>query len=135
MRCPNCKSTDLAPWQGEVNLAGVSVTSQGDRCTNCGEVLLAPEAIRNQEQLAARAIAERGIRSGHELKYVRKAAGFTAREVAALIGVTPESMSRWERGSVPIPRYAAFIVAELLRDREHTERHLRALAGSPTSTS
>ena len=36
--------------------------------------------------------------SGKEIRFLRKAADWTAKQLAEIIGVTPESVSRWENG-------------------------------------
>lgn len=39
---------------------------------------------------------------GKTLKYARERAGFTQRDIAELIGVTPQNVSSWERGKSKI---------------------------------
>ncbi len=62
---------------------------------------------------------QRGARAGVQLKLVRKAAGLKATELADLLGVTPETVSRWECGRSEIPRAAVYVLVELY---EHPRR-------------
>ncbi|MCX5744646.1 MAG: helix-turn-helix domain-containing protein [Proteobacteria bacterium] len=68
----------------------------------------------------------RGVRSGVEFKFLRKLAGLQANEVAALFGVRPETVSRWERGTIEFPRTAAFALGELYVHPRLTRQKLAA---------
>jgi DNA-binding transcriptional regulator YiaG len=68
-------------------------------------------AVNDVQQIAW---ARRMARSG-SARFIREAAGFSASEVARVVGVSPATVSRWERGE-RIPRAdAAERWAELLR--------------------
>ncbi|MBA3841197.1 MAG: helix-turn-helix domain-containing protein [Actinobacteria bacterium] len=73
---------------------------------------------------------ERGIRTGGEFKLVRKFAELSQGELAGLLGVTLESVSRWETGKHEIPRAVAYALGELLRHPKAVRRQLEA-AGQP----
>lgn len=122
MRCPTCKKTDtMRPWEGPITLMGVHIVTRADLCASCGEMLFDDAEVGRQEQLIASALVTRGIRKGNEFKLVRTLAGFKATEVAELLGVRPETVSRWERGEIELPRLAAFAVGELY-DRPRVTR-------------
>lgn len=112
-RCPNCKENKLRSWEGMLELEGVEVLTRGMRCGACGEALFDQTEVANQEQARAAALVMRGIRTGAEFKFVRKMAGLKATEIAELFDVRPETVSRWERGEVEIPRLASFSLGEL----------------------
>lgn len=129
MRCHNCKSVDsYAPWEGTMKLRGVEFLARGERCRKCGEVVFDSAEVRRQERLIAAALVERGVRNGRDFKLVRKAAGLRANELAQLLDVRPETVSRWENGDVPIPRHAAFILGELFEHPKNARARLELLA-------
>ncbi len=129
MRCVNCKKTGTyRPWKGPVELMGVRIEGQGMRCESCGELLFDADEVRRQERALASALVQRGIRIGREFKLVRKLAGLRAAELAEMLDVRPETVSRWERDEVAIPRSAAFVLGELFDRPREARRRLAALA-------
>ncbi len=134
MRCPTCKNDDsLRPWEGVETIMAVEVRARGQRCESCGETLFTGLEIDRQFDEVARGIAQRGIRSAEEFKFVRKATGYRAADAAELLDVRPETISRWERGEADIPRAAKYAVGQLLLAPEATRKALEALAApAPT---
>jgi putative zinc finger/helix-turn-helix YgiT family protein len=130
MRCPSCKNETFRSWEGEVEVMGVQVLGRGSSCTKCGEVLIDGADLKQNERRAASVLAERGIRTGKEFKFVRKVAGLQANELAKLIDVRPETVSRWERDEVEIPRMAVFILSQFLEHPHVTKKKLEALSAS-----
>lgn len=52
--------------------------------------------------------------NGSSLKAARHALGLSVRELAALVGATPRTVRRWERGTLPLAPGVAQIVAGAL---------------------
>lgn len=72
------------------------------------------------EIAAARAVlAQAESINGDELKYARKAMGLRQPDLAALLEVATETVSRWENDKDPIRRQTQLAVLLLV---EHTER-------------
>ena len=116
MRCPNCrKQNTMSSWEGSLTRMGVQILARGEKCSSCGEMLFDDSEVERQEKLLAAGLVERGIRKGAEFKLVRKVAGFKAVEIAAMLDVRPETLSRWESGDQEIPRLAAFALGELFQ--------------------
>lgn len=129
MRCPTCKNEDtLRPWEGSETILGVEIQARGQRCESCGEKLFTGLEVDRQFDEVARAVARRGIRTAEEFKFVRKATGYRAADVAELLDVRPETISRWERGEADIPRAALYVVTQLLLSPEPTRKALETLA-------
>lgn len=129
MRCPTCKKENtFRPWEGMTTVMGVELEGRGQRCKACGEVLIKLTERGRQEQLAAARLVARGIRSGVEFKFVRKIVGLRANEVADMFGVRKETVSRWERGEVAIPRTAAYALGALFEHPKLTRQRLEAFA-------
>ena len=129
MRCPTCKKPNtLRPWVGSETRMGVELIARGDRCEFCGETLFDHEEMGRQERLMATGVVARGIRKANEFRFVRTLTGFKANEVAAMLDVRPETVSRWERGEVEIPRLAAFALGELYEHPRVVRAKLEAFA-------
>jgi DNA-binding transcriptional regulator YiaG len=129
MRCPTCKQQDsFVPWKGMSDVWGFEIEGRGQRCRSCGEILIRFGELGRMERIAAQQIVARGIRSGAEFQFVRKLAGFRATEVADLFGVRKETVSRWERGEVEIPRTAAYTLGALFEHPKLTRQRLEAFA-------
>ena len=122
MRCPNCKK-DTSPWEGDVRGAyGVLLQVRGDQCQGCAELYFDSDETARQERVVASAIVERRIATGQELRFVRKMAGLKAYELAEILGVTPDTVSRWEKGKTDVPSAVAFVVGELYDRPDRTRR-------------
>jgi putative zinc finger/helix-turn-helix YgiT family protein len=132
MQCVTCKKIDsYRPWEGLVPVMGIQVMSHGMRCGSCGEIVFNADQVRAQERAAARALVTRGVRAGNELRFVRKLAGLTAAELSEILDVRPETVSRWERGEVEIPRPVAFTIGQLYEHPRAARQRLDALARKP----
>jgi DNA-binding transcriptional regulator YiaG len=72
-------------------------------CAGCG---LVTHSIPYPEKLAAAAATYRVMMpqklSGNEIRFVRKALGYTARDMSVTLEVVPETFSRWENGHAAI---------------------------------
>lgn len=114
-KCPSCdKPGTFRAWEGRIERYGVEIAARGKRCRACGETLFDLAEMKRQERAIAKELAARGVRTSSEFKLVRKVAGLRAVDVAAMLDVTPETVSRWERGTVEIPRAAAYVLGDLL---------------------
>ena len=70
-----------------------------EKCPCCGDVTV--EIMEEDKLSTAIAMARILIPmkfSGKEIRFLRKALGLKAKEFAKLIGITPETVSRWESG-------------------------------------
>jgi len=129
MRCPTCKKEDsFRPWEGTTPVMGFELEAHGQRCKACGEILIRLAERGRQERIAAERLVARGIRCGREFKFVRKVIGLRATEVADMFGVRKETVSRWERDEVAIPRTAAFALGALFEHPKLTRQRLEAFA-------
>jgi DNA-binding transcriptional regulator YiaG len=86
--------------------------------------------LRKLEQAAARWIVENGAKSPETLRYLRNLSGRKQNEVSALLGVKPETVSRWESGDNPFDLASWEAISSLALDRisgrSDTEDKLRA---------
>jgi DNA-binding transcriptional regulator YiaG len=106
-------------------------------CDACGEELVADETMRRFELSVAARLAHIGEASGEALRYMRKALGLRAVDLAELLALRPETISRWENGRATVDRGAfaalAAAISDELAGRHATLDVLRAL-GRPRRT-
>jgi putative zinc finger/helix-turn-helix YgiT family protein len=82
-----------------VTLMGVEVS----RCPQCGEYEVAIPQIDDLHKAIAYAVVRKTSRlNGAEIRYLRKYLGWSGADFARHMGMTPETISRWEAGSEPI---------------------------------
>jgi DNA-binding transcriptional regulator YiaG len=83
------------------------------------------------DALVAAELAEAGVTEPEALKFMRKVTGLQGKEFAALLGVRPETVSRWEQGKRPIDRAAYAIIRQIVHERRRgitvTTDYLRSL--------
>jgi putative zinc finger/helix-turn-helix YgiT family protein len=119
-RCPTCREGTMSPAAIEVKaeVAGHVFRGavRGSRCDRCGETLTPGPEIERFELKVGEALA-RAEPSGEAARFIRKALGYRAADLAALLGMTPETVSRWENDKVPIPRSTWILLRLLVLDR------------------
>ncbi len=100
-------------------------------CPGCGEDLVSAETLRGLERGVAEALARDGARTPEAFRYMRKAIGLKAMDVAELLDVTPETVSRWENGERQPETRAAKLLGILVIDhsagRAEIQTYLQSL--------
>lgn len=132
--CPNCggKTTKTtAPATVKVGSHTFSSPLPAIKCPRCDEHFFAAADLERLELLAASAFVRAGESSGEVLRFMRKALNLRAAELAELLDVTPETMSRWETGKQSLDRRAMAVVGALVVERvsgrSDLVMHLQAL--------
>jgi DNA-binding transcriptional regulator YiaG len=101
-RCTKCTSTRLTrgeqPFTLDLDRRSFDGFVDGWRCENCAERYYDGNDVEAFEQIVAAWLAVNGVTSHAELKFMRKAAGIRAAELAAWLDVAPETVSHWETG-------------------------------------
>jgi putative zinc finger/helix-turn-helix YgiT family protein len=124
MNCPICdsavESIRLAHYHYEdCGLPKVFLVNSvvEHRCTNrdCGESFIEiPRLSELHRSLALRTATQEVELSKQEIRFLRKHLGYSSKQFAALIGVTPETVSRWESGTAsmgkPTERFLRLLV-------------------------
>lgn len=108
-RCHACKGAledVLEKVSHDVGARRFEAVLRAQRCASCGEVTFAGPALGRFEAAVARALVDAGAGDGAAVRWIRKAAGIRAVDLAELLGVTPETVSRWENDKHPIDRAA-----------------------------
>ena len=63
---------------------------------------------------------------GSQLREYRRGQTLTQRAFAAMLGVTPNTVARWERGEVPIPAWVSALL-HAHREAQDASQHVRTL--------
>jgi len=124
-RCPSCGNSDWVEIESEFEdvICGRTFKAVGPawRCSSCGEELFEDAAVGAFELAVAADLALHGPANGEAFRYLRKAVGLPAKELADLLGVTPETVSRWENGKLPLERRALALLASIVLERVEGE--------------
>ncbi len=119
-QCVKCSGAlSAAMMREEVVVAGATFSGMVPtrRCDACGEVYLAAEDGMRFDLRVARELGSRGAATGEAFRFMRKALGMRATDLAELLGVAAETISRWERGERPVDRAALTVVGALVADK------------------
>lgn len=92
-----------------------------------GEHVIGADVTDRIQWKIASEFARRGIVNGGTFKAIRKALGFKSVALAHLLDVTPETISRWESGALPMPRPAWLVVAAMLTDAMDGHSEIRRI--------
>ena len=116
--CPTCREGDIYRRKTVVRFDVGAVTFESESvarsCDNCNESLVAGDELRGVELRAAAKLAAAGVSSAKTLQFCRKTLGLQSAQLARMLGIEPETLSRWERGKRPIPLGAMAIVHALV---------------------
>ncbi len=83
------------------------------RC-DCGNTDPIIENVRDLMDVIARAVVSKGTPlTGHEVRFLRKYVGKSAKDFCVGIGIEPETLSRWENGQTPIGKTGERLVRVL----------------------
>jgi DNA-binding transcriptional regulator YiaG len=100
----------------EVGERAFVASVEGRKCGACGAVSFKGTDLARFEGAVAASLAAAGEASGEAFRWMRKALDLRAIDVATLLGVTPETISRWETGRVPIDRGALALLSLMVLD-------------------
>ncbi len=82
-----------------VTLRGISV----NRCPDCGNFEVSIPRLEELHRLIAKCLIEKMTRfTGAEIRFLRKILGLSAADFARRVGVTVETVSRWENNATVI---------------------------------
>ncbi len=106
-RCGGELAVETLPYY-EDDLFGIPIALiacvQQSKCRNCGEA--SDTTITDPEGLICAAAVTRikvSVKlTGRDIRFLRQALDCTGRELATKLGVTPETVSRWENSREPI---------------------------------
>jgi DNA-binding transcriptional regulator YiaG len=132
MKCPNDKQ-EMPPAEVELRdeIGGRSyvATVHGWRCAVCGEEAFEGNDLHRFELAMVRDLGQHAEPSGPVFRRMRRILGFSSSELAELLGVAVETVSRWESGVRSVDglafRVLGVIGADRLEGRSTTQDTLR----------
>ena len=97
------------------------------QCKVCGEVDLALDELAGYERRAAALVLRDGRHvNGEVLRAARKALDLRQTDLASLLECKPETISRWETGTMSMPRAEQLALVALLDGAEQGTMDLHA---------
>jgi putative zinc finger/helix-turn-helix YgiT family protein len=121
MRCVICKTGTARPADVELRreIAGHVFTAilRGLRCDSCGETFTEGADGERFDYAVADSLAAAGV-AAESFRFLRKLAGLRATDLGQLLGVTADTISRWETEKSPIDRSAFALLGLIVRDQE-----------------
>lgn len=101
------------------------------QCKACNEISYDAFVLERFDLHVANRLVESGVGTGSAFRFLRKALGFRALDLAELLDVSTETLSRWETEKRPVDRGALTVLAACVRDalagRTETLDTMRAL--------
>lgn len=92
---------------------------EGQRCSACGDLKYGVPNMEELFRVVAGLLVQKPERlSGAEARFLRKWLGWSGQDTADRLGFTPEHVSRWENGRVPISETADKLLRSLVVARE-----------------
>ncbi len=120
MVCHKCRGADIesVPYKDVHKVAGRTFTVEINAlsCTACGEIVIPGDSLKASDMVVAEDIAMNGPVCGETFRFLRKALNMTAAELAILLEVAPETISRWEKDARNIDHAAWINLGSLVLD-------------------
>jgi DNA-binding transcriptional regulator YiaG len=113
--CVTCGSTNTRRDSIPLTILGVEIEQPGTRCNVCDEFYSMSAECEAVDLRVAAVLADRAP-CPKSFRYMRHAIGLSGVECASLIGVQPETVSRWENGRRAMNRIAWNYVAAKVRE-------------------
>ncbi len=131
MKCAQCgstlKSTRDTHRYTESGLSNVTLLNVEMRnCQECGEREVVIPRIEELHRLIARTVALEPARlSAEQIRFLRKWLGWSAADFALMMGVRPETVSRWEGNGAgyQMPPTAERLLRLMVANQEPTQRY------------
>jgi len=104
----------------ECGLPGITILDvEVSRCAACGDTEVAIPNIEGLHRAIAEAVARKHEKlTPVEVRFLRKWLGLSGADFAIHIGVTPETVSRWEQGATAVGTVAERLLRWMVMTRE-----------------
>jgi DNA-binding XRE family transcriptional regulator len=132
-KCIKCggKRLKSSLASNRIEISGITFTGEvaAMECVKCGERYTRLDDVGGFELAVAERLASLGVRTGTAFKFMRKALGLRAVDLAELLDVAAETVSRWETSEPEAHVFALLgsIVTDRIEGRDTTIKRLRAI--------
>jgi putative zinc finger/helix-turn-helix YgiT family protein len=120
-RCFSCKGAELvaAEHEDRLEVAGHKFTRSLPtlRCSRCGDETMNGADIEAFELEVAAELARHGELPADAFRFMRRTLGMKAADLAGLLDVAAETVSRWENAKQAIERRAAALLSSMVLDK------------------
>ena len=120
-RCYKCKAETLKETTAPDQVTVGGRTFEGEvpalECASCGEVVYPGPGLMAFELSVAGELARHGEVTAEVFGFMRRAMGMKAVDLAELLDVTHETVSRWENDKQPVERRAAALLSAMVLDQ------------------
>jgi putative zinc finger/helix-turn-helix YgiT family protein len=120
-RCYACKGEELVAvtvdLERKIGGRVFKAAVRAARCAKCGEETYAGPELEAFDLAVAGELANHGVASAEGFSFMRRALGMMARDLAELLDVAPETVSRWEHGKLPLDRGPVALLSAMVLDR------------------
>lgn len=144
MKCVECGSALVMSRENRRYAAGglpqvVLVGVEVRRCPECGAEEIAIPRIEELHRVIAQAFIRKPTRlAGSEIRFLRKYLGWSGTDFASRMGTARETVSRWERGALPIgtqaDRLLRLLVATSVPVKDYSPEDLTHIKEQRTPT-
>ena len=120
-KCVSCGENSMR--KGEITLTRevgehvFSATVTGLICGACGETIADVEAGERFDLAVAEILSE-ALPTADSFRFLRRVIGLRARDLARMLGITGDTISRWENGKHAIDRAAFFVLGKVVREKQ-----------------
>lgn len=119
MVCHECKEGQMRPAEVMSHIAVGTLKFRtllpGLQCEKCGTQLVPGPQVEAFERQVAEVLVRTGQNSGDVLRFIRKAVGLRAKDVAEVLDMSPEHISRLENGGA-VPARTMALVGSMVLD-------------------
>jgi putative zinc finger/helix-turn-helix YgiT family protein len=119
--CAECKCRRVRKGVVEESLTVGGVTFKAalpaSICRGCGTDYVSLDDLARFELAVGAWLGDHGVRTPETFRFMRKALGLKAADLAALLDLTPETISRWENGKGTIDLGAFALLGKLIADQ------------------
>lgn len=128
--CVSCGAQAMTPGPvtltREIGEHTFSATVSGQVCGACGETI-AELADGERFDLAIAEILSEAAPTGDSFRFLRKVVGLRGRDLARMLGIAGDTISRWENGKHAIDRAAFFVLGQIAREMRTGATSMRDL--------
>ena len=130
-QCARCESRGFkrgsTKLQRVIDCFAFESTLPANVCKGCGEAHVDADALGRFKLCGAPELARTGPGTPTAFKFMRMTLGLSGVALGELLGVEPETISRWENGARGLDRGAIALLGGLVMERleDRSDRHSR----------